>query len=148
MFSLEWAERTLKPFVNKDTGKFILFLDNLSAHVHSNFWDAVKALRGLAWFGESGATDIWQPVDGGYVSTLKALIRNEFFNLLDDNENMRKWYGEDSHIIASEKRILVTHWVVNAYRKLTSSKYNSFRWQMFEKAGHLITADGSEGKKI
>ena len=116
MFSLEWAERTLKPFVNKDTGKFILFLDNLSAHVHSNFWDAVKALRGLTWFGESRATDIWQPVDGGYVSTLKALIRvgflmfslssSKFFNLLDDNENMRKWYGEDSHITASKNQYL------------------------------------------
>ena len=143
MFSLEWAERTLKPFVNKDTGKFILFLDNLSAHVHSNFWDAVKALRGFAWFRL-----IWQSVDGGYVSTLKALIRNEFFNWLGDNENMKKWYGENAHITASEKQILVTHWVGNAYRKLTSSKYNSFRWRMFEKAGHLITADGSEGKKI
>ena len=80
MFSLQWAEITLKPFVNKDTGKFILFLDNLSAHVLSDFRDAVKALCGLAWFGEPGATDIWQPVDGGYASTLKTFIRNEFFN--------------------------------------------------------------------
>ena len=147
MFSLEWAERTLKPFVNKDTGKFILFLDNLSAHVHSDFRDAVKALHSLAWFCEPGATDIWQAVDGGYASTLKALIRNEFFNWLDDDENMKKWYGEDSHITASEKGILVTHWVGNAYRKLTSSKYDSFRWRMFEKTGCLITADGSEDKK-
>ena len=37
MFSLEWVERRLKPFVNKDTGKFILFLNNLSAHVDSDF---------------------------------------------------------------------------------------------------------------
>ena len=148
MFSLEWAERTLKPFVNKDTGKFILFLDNLSAHVHSNFRDAVKALRGLAWFGEPGATDMWKPVDRGYASTLKALIKNEFFNWLDDDENMKKWYGEDSHITASEKRILVTHWVGNAYRKLKSSKYDSFRWRMFEKTGWLITEDGNEDEKI
>ena len=80
MFYLEWAERTFEPFVNKGTGKFILFLDNLSAHVDSDFRDAVKALPGLAWFGEPGATDIWKPVDGGYASTLKALIRNELFN--------------------------------------------------------------------
>ena len=37
MFSLELVETTLKPFVNKDTGNLILFLDNLSAHVDSNF---------------------------------------------------------------------------------------------------------------
>ena len=66
-------------------------------------------------------------MDGGYASTLKALIRNELFNWLDDDENMKKWYDEDSHITASEKRILVTHWVGNAYHKLTSSKYHSFR---------------------
>ena len=103
MFSLEWVERTLKPFVYKDTRKFILFLDNLSAHVHSNFRDTIKALCGLAWFGEPRATDIWQPADGGYASSLKALISNEFFNWLGDNENKKKWYGEESHITASEK---------------------------------------------
>ena len=128
MFSLEWAERTLKPFVNKDTGKFILFLDNLSAHIHSDFRDAVKAFRGLAWFGEPEATDIWQPVDRSYASNLKALIRNEFFNWLDNDEDMKKWYGEDSHITANGKGILVTQCVGNAYRKLTSSKHDSFRW--------------------
>ena len=58
MFSLEWAQKTLKPFVNKHTWNLILFLDNLSAHVQSNFWDAVKALHGSTWFGEPGATDI------------------------------------------------------------------------------------------
>ena len=61
---------------------------------------------------------------------------------------MKKWYGKDSHITACEKRILVTHCVGNAYRKLTSSKYDSFRWRMFKKTGCLITADGSEDKKI
>ena len=58
-------------------------------------------------------------MDGGFASTLKALIRNEFFNWLDGDENM-KWYGEDSLITASEKRIFVTHWVGIAYRRLTS----------------------------
>ena len=148
VFYLEWAERTFEPFVNKGTGKFILFLDYLSAHVDSDFRDAVKALPGLAWFGEPGATDIWKPVDGGYASTLKALIRNELFNWLDDDENMKKRYDEDSHITASEKQILVTHWVGNAYHKLTSSKYHSFRWRMFKKTGCLITADRNEDKKI
>ena len=128
MFSLEWVETTLKPFVNKDTGNLILFLDDLSAHVDSNFCDVVKAFRSLVWFGEPGSTDIWQPVDGRYASILKALIRNEFFDWPDNNENMKKWYREDLHITANERRILVTHWVGNAYRKLTSSKYDKLHW--------------------
>ena len=41
----------------------------------------------------------------------------------------------------------MTHWVGNVHRKLTSSKYDSFRWRMFKKTGCLITADGSEDKK-
>ena len=67
---------------------------------------------------------------------------------LDDDENTMKWYGEDSPINASEKQILVTHQVSNTYRQLASSKYDSFRWQMLEKTGCLVTADGSEDKKI
>ena len=59
MFFLEWVEETRKPFVNKDTGKFILFFDNFSGYVYCNFRDVVKALGGLAWFGDHRATDIW-----------------------------------------------------------------------------------------
>ena len=146
-FSIEWAERTLKPFVS-DLDNFILFLDNLTAHVQDRFRETVEELNGLGWFGIPGATDIWQPVDGGYASTLKALIRQKFFNWLDDAENLDKWYGADSHITASEKRILITHWVGKAYRKLTSSRYDSFRWRMFGKTGCLITADASEDGNI
>ena len=50
---------TRKPFVNKDTGKFVLFFDNFSGYVYCNFRDVVKALGGLAWFGDHRATDIW-----------------------------------------------------------------------------------------
>jgi hypothetical protein len=146
-FTMEWSDRTLKPFVS-DMDRFLLFLDNLSSQVQYRFREAVKDLKGLDWFGVPAATDIWQPVDGGYASTLKALIRQEFFNWLDDDENIEKWYGAESHITASEKRILITHWVGNAYRKLTSQKYDAFRWRMFEKTGCLITADGSEDEKI
>ena len=42
----------------------------------------------------------------------------------------------------------MTHWLGNAYGKLTSSKEDSFRWRMFEKTNCLITADGSKDKKI
>ena len=53
-----------------------------------------------------------------------------------------------SHINASEKKILITHWAGNAYRKLCDSRYDNFRWRLFEKTGCLITADGSEDAKV
>ena len=146
-FVVNWAEKTLKPAV-ADVSYFILFLDNLEAHVHESFRKSVSNQKGITWFGVPGATDIWQPVDGGHAATLKALINQQFFDWLDDDENIQKWYGEKSHITASEKRILVTHWAGNAYRKLCDSRYENFRWRLFEKTGCLSTADGSEDAKV
>ena len=60
---------------------------------------------------------------------------------MDDDEYIEKWYGEKSHITASEKRILITHSAGNAYHKLCDSHYDNFRWRLFEKTGCLITAD-------
>ena len=99
----------------KDTDNFILFLDNLEAHVHESFRNSIKDLGGIIWFDVPNATDIWQPVHGGYAATLKTLIHQEFFNWLHDEDNVEKWYGAESHIRASKKRILITKWVGNEY---------------------------------
>ena len=79
------------------------------------------------------ATDIWQPADGGYASTLNTLINQDFFNWLDDEDNVEKWYGAESHITASEKRILITKWAGNAYHQLNRPSYDKFRWRLFER---------------
>ena len=98
--------------------------------------------------GLVNAIEIWQPVDGGYAATLKTLINQEFFNWLHDEDNVEKWYGAESHITASEKRILITKWAGNPYRQLNRPSYEKFRWRLFEKTGCLITANGSEDDKI
>ena len=146
-FCLDWSKKTFKAIV-KDTGNFILFLDNLEAHVQESFRNSIKDQRGTTWFGVPNATDIWQQVDGGYAATLKTLINQEFFNWLDDEDNVGKWYGAESHITASKKGILITKWADNAYRQLNRPSYNKFRWRLFEKKACLITADGSEDDKI
>ena len=107
--------------------------------------------KSTSWFGLvwcTRATDIWQPVDGRYASTSKALIRNEFFNWLYDDENMKKWYGENSHITASEKLILVTHWDGNAHRKLTGSKYDSFAGECSKRQAALSAQMKVQTKKF
>ena len=106
-FCLQWSKKTLVPAV-KDTGRFLIFLDNLEAHLKESFRNSIQDLGGIPWFGVPGATDIWQPVDGGYAATLKRLINQEFFDWLDDDENIEKWYGADM--------ILITQWSGNAYR--------------------------------
>ena len=131
-FYLHWSKKTFKAIV-KDTGNFILFLDNLEAHVQESFRNSIKDLGGITWFGVPNATDTWQQVDGGYAATLKTLINQEFFNWLDDEDNVEKWYGAESHITASEKRILITKWAGNAYHKLNRPSYDKFRWRLFER---------------
>ena len=147
-FYLHWSKKNFKAIV-KDTGNFILFLDNLEeAHVQESFRNSIKDLGRITWFGVPNATHIWQPVDGGYAATLKTLINQEFFNWLDDEDNVEKWYGAESHFTASEKCILITKWAGNGYHQLNRPSYDKFRWRLFEKTGCLITADGSEDDKI
>ena len=67
---------------------------------------------------------------------------------MDDDENTEKWYGEKNHITASEERVLITHLVGNAYRKLCESCNDNFRWRLFERNGCLIAADGSDDAKV
>ena len=78
---------------------------------------------------------------------LKVLINHEFFSWLDD-ENIELWNGVDTHITASEKHILIFHWVGNAYRKLLRPENDAFRWRLFEKTGRLIPAERSDDEKI
>ena len=123
-FCLEWSKKTFKAIL-KDTGNFIFFLDNLEAHVQESFRNSIKDLGGITWFGVPNATDTWQQVDGGYAATLKTLINQEFFNWLDE-DNVGKWYGAESPITASEKRIHITKWAGNAYRQLNRPSYDKF----------------------
>ena len=146
-FCLDWSKKIFKAIL-KDTENFILFLDVLEAHVHESFRNSIKDLGGITWFDLPNATEIWQPVHGGYAATLKTLINQEFFKWLHDEDNVEKWYDAESHIRASEKRILITKQVGNAYRQLNRPSYDKFRWRLFEKTGCLITADGSEDDKI
>ena len=144
---LDWSEKTLKAIV-KDTGNFVLFLDNLKAHVQESFRNSINNLGGITWFGVPNATNTWQSVDGGYAATLKTLINQEFFNWLDDEDNVEKWNGAKYHITASKKCILIMKWGGNANRQLNRPSYDKFWWRLFEKTGCLITADGSEIDKI
>ena len=87
------------------TERYLLFLENLEAHIQENFRNLINDIGGISWFAVTVATDIWQPVDGCYSTTLKRLIDQGFFDWLDDDENLEKWYGADSFIATSEKRL-------------------------------------------
>ena len=83
-------KRTLTESV-KDDEQFVLFCDNLTGQVSSEFKEVVAKLGGVVWYGLPGATDLWQPVDAGYAQILKVLIGQAQRKWLDDEENAEKW---------------------------------------------------------
>jgi len=56
--------------------------------------------------------------------------------------------GYDSKLTASERRILISHWVGEAWNKLCAPEYDNLRRRCWEKTGCLMTADGSEDPSV
>ena len=80
---------------------------------------------------------------------LKVLLKHEQQKWLECEDNLECWLGNDNKkLSAKQRRILLTHWVGEAYKTLQSERYTSFRKNCFEKTGCLITADGSHDEKI
>ena len=124
-----------------------MFCDNLTSQSKPAFRKSVSKLNEVVWYGLKNGTDFWQPVDAGYAEKLKTMIKHSFLDWLDDDENAHKWYGVES-FTASERRILLTHWIGDAYRKLLDNKWDSYRYHLFEKTGCLVTAGGSDDSLI
>ena len=146
-FSVEWAERTLKPCV-ENLKRFVLFCDNLTSQTHEDFKTKISSLGGVVWYGLPNATDLWQPVDAGFGELLKTLINHKLTSWLEGEENADRWYGNSTGFTAKERRILISNWAGEAYNVLVGQKYEKFCYHQFEKTGCLITADGSEDTKI
>lgn len=100
----------------------------------------------LVWV--PNVTDLWPLVDAGYAQILKTLICQAQRRWLDDDNNTEKWYGHDSSFTSKERRILITHWIGEAYEKLTSAEYDHLGLRVWQKTGCLITADGSDDQLI
>ena len=131
--SVEWVRRTLAPAV-ANLDEFVLFCNNLEGQISLQFQDAVRRLNGIVWYGVANATDLWQPVDAGAGYLIKKLIDAEQQQWLEDDENVEKWLGNsETKLSAKERRILLTHWIGEAYRKFRSEAYAASRYRCFEK---------------
>ena len=146
-FCIEWAEKTLAQSVSQED-RFVLLCDNLTSHKMDTFKNAIHELGGLVWYGEPNATDIWQPVDAGYGQQIKVMVKQAFFRWLEDDYNSALWYDATRSFTAGDKRILVTKWVGDAWRKLNHVKYDGMRWRFFEKTGCLLTASGEKDELV
>jgi hypothetical protein len=135
------TQRGLVPGVKDQEG--LLFLDNLAAHRCPEFKDYVKKRGVLCWYHSPGDTDIEQVVDAG---NLGALIKRHYDveqeAWLNDDKNLAQW--EDNTLTASARRILVTHWVAAACRKIKGSTVT----KGFLRTGCLMSADATNDAEV
>ena len=117
-FSVGWVRQTLKEGTKPLEGKeFVLFCDNLTAQVTEEFLQAVRENNGIVWLGVTGATDIWQPADCDIGRMLKQTISRIQDVWLEHDNNIDLWLGNcEKKLTAKRRRILITHWVGEAYR--------------------------------
>ena len=90
-------------------------------------------------------------MDAGYGFLLKDLTTKAQDDWLEQDNDIDRWLGNCEKKLklgVSDRRILITQWVGNAFEKLKSSNYDNFRKNCFQKTGCLITANGSEDEFI
>ena len=142
----DWVKTTLKSFVEaEEVGHYMLYADNLSAQESEPFIDAVVSSSGVVTYGLAGATDLWQPVDAGVAQIVKQSTVASHRDWLDRDDNADRWYGNEKPYTASERRVLLTNWVGDAWNAMISDpKYLEIIRNAFVRTGCLLTANGEE----
>ena len=153
-----WVCQVLHSHINERTRlegrepSTILFCDNLDAQVHTGFLDALREKSVCRHLLVAGETEMLQPIDAGIGSVLKTVIGDVQDEWLDEPGNLDAWEGDplaELKLDAKTRRILITHWVAEAWDRLTTlPRYAETFRKCFMRTGALITADGSEDHEI
>ena len=80
-----------------------MFCDNLTAQVSDEFLQVVREINGIVWFGPSGATDSWQPVDCGIGRMLKQKVSRIQDDWLEHDSNVDLWLGNSDEKLTVRK---------------------------------------------
>ena len=70
------------------------------------------------------------------------------YNRWLDDDNAEGWYGNKKPYSAKERITLISYWVMEAYKKLCSTGYDTFHFKIWQKTGCLMTANGTDDDKI
>ena len=153
-----WVRQVLHPHLVKradDEGappSTILFCDNLDSQVYTGFLDALREKNVCRHLLVAGETEMLQPIDAGIGSTLKTIIGQVQDEWLDQPGNLDSWEGDPDaplKLDAKTRRILITHWVGEAWERLTTNEHYALTFRKcFLRTGALITVDGSDDHEI
>ena len=123
----------------------VIFCDNLEAQTTQSFLNLLRTVNCSRYLQPPDSTDLIQAVDAGLGRLTKFQVGKQFDEWLEQDDHLHKW--EDGKISSSEKRILITKWVGEAWEVIfKSGKYNPDKF--FEHTGCLLTLDGSEDHLI
>lgn len=127
----------------------LMLLDNLDAQKNEEAFVApLRAVGSEGYFYPGGETDALAPVDAGYGNDVKLEYGTEMDAWVSAPGNIDKWENTPGNggLTASDRRVLMTHWVAAAKARVDKKLYSL--WRYFEKTGALITTDGSGDDKI
>ena len=145
----EWFKSTLCKTLDRvgssGARRFVLLCGNSDALRNREFHSLVQDKGGLVWHGFADhAATLWQPIEAGPAQLLKVLIGQAQRTWLETPENAQLWHGETKGFTAKDRRVLITHWAAEAWKKFVTEEYAQFTLNAWQKTGCMMTVDGSE----
>lgn len=147
--ALAWVKDVIAPLVKADieagvsdsNTRYLLLADNLDAQIQDSVRALLKSHQVDLHLLPPGKTDFAQPIDAGFGRAVKHEMGEAMDKWLDDDGNLEKWEG--NALTASDRRILMTHWLGAAFKKV-SEDWEQVR-KYWEHTGGLVTIDGDFG---
>lgn len=140
----EWLSKTLIPAIGKTSKENVIFADNVGFQQEKAFHEMCRnEINAIIYLLPENHTDKVQPIDAGFGKQMKVKIGEAMEKWLEKEENLDMWHDS---ISAKKRRVLMTQWTGEAWRKLSVQKM--FIKKLFMKTGCLMTADGSDDDKI
>ena len=114
----EWLSRTLIPAIGHSSQEKVIFANNVGFQQEKVFHEMCrKQINATIYLHPENHTDKVQPIDAGFGKQMKAKIGEAIEKWLEEDENLDMWHDS---ISAKERRILMTQWTGEAWRKLSS----------------------------
>ena len=140
----EWVKRTLIPEIGTFPHEKVIFAENVGFQQETHFHEMCrKEINAIIYLLPENHTTKVQPIDAGFRKQMKVKIGEAMEKWLEEDQNLDLWHNRLS---AKQRRILMTQWTGEAWRKLSSDKM--FAKKLFIKTGCLMTAYGSDDDMI
>lgn len=119
-----WVERTVRPFVaSLPSGPKVMILDNLRAQTMQSSLEALRSIGLERRLLPENTTDMIQPVDQNVGVDVKRRVGEKLnHRLAEDEVFANQWLGVEGSFSASQRRILMTNLVGEAWTEFCAAK--------------------------